>query len=84
MTYNILQYVGAFGPGQSVADTDFPAGTDFDRLVRLRAIEPVPGQPVPDPPKVADLKRQLYAVQQELKVANAKLAEFEAIAAAAS
>ena len=87
MTYNIIQFVGAFTPGQSVADTDFPAGTDFSRLIRLKAIELVPGQTPPDPPRVADLKRQLAAsqavvvsVQEELAEAKAKIEAFEAVA----
>jgi hypothetical protein len=90
MTYNILQSVGAFEPGQSVADGDFPAGTDFDRLQRLGAIQPVPGQTPPDPPKVAALKKQLAvsqgmvaSLQADLNLANARIAEFEAVAAGA-
>jgi len=82
MTYNLLQFVGSFTPGQSVEDTDFPAGTDFDRLIRLRAIEPAAGQPAPDPPKVADLKRQIATLQGELRIAKSRIAEFEAVAAA--
>jgi len=83
MTYNIIQFVGAFTPGQAVADADFPVGTDFDRLLRLKAIELAAGQTPPDPPKVADLKRQLAASQLELKAAKEKLAAFEAVAAEA-
>ncbi len=82
MTYEIVQYVGAFTPGQAVEDSEFPAGTDFDRLVRLRAIQPSPGQTPPDPPKVADLKKQVASLQQQLKAANLRIAEFEAVAAA--
>ena len=87
MTYDVLQFVGPFAPGQTVPDGDFPAGTDFDRLLRLGAIQPTAGQPPPDPPKVAGLKKQLASAQDqiaslqaELHVANSKIAAFQAVA----
>ena len=35
----MLQFVGSFDIGQVLSDSDFPVGTDFDRLLRLGAIE---------------------------------------------
>lgn len=82
MEYTIVQFVGPFAPGSVVADSSFPDGTDFDRLVRLGAIRVPAGDAPPDPPKVSELRKQLSAVQHELRVANARVAEFEAVAAA--
>ena len=83
MTFRIIQTVGAFVPGQSVSSDDFPDGTDFDRLLRLGAIGLEPGELPPDPPKVANLKRQLAvaqstisSLQAELNLANDKIAEY--------
>ena len=78
MTYHLLQFVGPFVPGQTVADTDFPPGTDFDRLTRLKALELAPGQTPPDPPKVADLKRQLAVSQATIASLQKELAAVKA------
>jgi hypothetical protein len=82
MTYNILQFVGPFAPGQSVSDGDFPAGADLDRLIRLKAIELAPGQNPLDPPRVVELKQQLAlargvitSLRGELQAARAILKE---------
>lgn len=79
MTYNILQFVGSFAPGQSVSDGDFPAGADLDRLIRLKAIELAPGQNPQDPPRVVDLKRQLAVAQGMIASLRAELQAVKAI-----
>lgn len=88
MQVKIVQSVGPLAPGQTVSSDDFPAGTDFDRLLRLGAIALLPGEPPPDPPKVSNLKRQLAAAQStitslqaEVNLANAKIAELETASA---
>jgi hypothetical protein len=87
MTYNIIQSVGPFAPGQSISSEDFPNGTDYDRLLRLGAIALKAGEQPPDPPKITALKRQLAvaqstiaSLQAELNLANGKIAEYQSVA----
>jgi|GEM_PF-5895624 len=43
-TFNIIQQVGSFQPGETRGHEEFPVGTDFERLVRLGATELVEGE----------------------------------------
>lgn len=45
--YQILQPVHEFDKGQHRGADEFPPGTDFDRLLRLKVIHPADGSPVP-------------------------------------
>lgn len=70
-SYLILQYVGPFVPDQSVPSSEFPEGTDFNRLIRLGAIQEIDPASVPDAPNVAGLKKSIAALQASAKDADA-------------
>ncbi len=48
MKYRVLQFVGGFVPGQVVSDGEFSADVDFERLVRIGALEVYAGAVVPE------------------------------------